>query len=177
MYLLHKKTDLNCRYETHFLKYSGFNEDEDSSNDEEVNDEKYEVNVDASQIVPSVEGGCGLTGNLKIVHSPVWPDLAIFESFGDKLSFKSSPNVWWLLGYLENCHGYIFWQLSEKLGYFFNPPSGHTAILGRPKAHTFEGPFELAVDFALYWSRPLHFHNDWNFLFLQKFKSIALIYS
>ena len=33
-----------------------------------------------------------------------WPDWAIFKVLGDKLSYKSSPKVWWLLGYFEKHH-------------------------------------------------------------------------
>ena len=48
-----------------------------------------------------------------------------FKVLGDKLSFKSSPNIWWLFGVFwkhyffgKTCCGYFFGQVYKKLGYF-----------------------------------------------------------
>ena len=49
----------------------------------------------------------------------------------DKLSFKSSQNVWWLLGYFEiivlskNCRGYSFVNFWQNWATYY-PSSGHT---------------------------------------------------
>ena len=64
--------------------------------------------------------------------NPVWPDWAILTGFGDKVSYKSSPNNRQLLGLLIK---YIFSitavatflnTLWEKIGLLFTSPSGHT---------------------------------------------------
>ena len=43
------------------------------------------------------------------VEPAVWPDWPIFESFGNKLAYKSNPKHWWLFGQ--------FWKgsLQEKI--------------------------------------------------------------
>ena len=46
------------------------------------------------------------------------------KGLGDELSYKSSQNICWRLGYLKisllwNTAVYTFWQRLEKLGYFY----------------------------------------------------------
>ena len=59
-----KVGNINERLETNSFKEAAFDEDEGGSNDDEVNDEEDEVEVDATEFIPGVEGGCPLAGDL-----------------------------------------------------------------------------------------------------------------
>ena len=81
----------------------------------------------------SSEKFLGKSSNLFFVFLPVWPNWAIFESpnlvLEHTFSYKSSQNIWLLLGHFEKHHFLektTFWAPFGKLGCLFIPTSGHT---------------------------------------------------
>jgi len=89
--------------------------------------------------------------NKKKLWQSVWPDWASFKVRGDKVSYKSCPNIWTLFALLwsKNLCGYflcIFWQIFT----IFIPTSGHTGDNWRYLCHQ-KGYFWRSSSLFVYW--------------------------